>query len=236
MGILHGNNYFRSDKLTIMLVDAFNIGHLFQLKEVLHDKYFTCKLKQDTFLLHIDDSAIITNNTKGTKHWRFAMYFTDHYEPVSNKTGELLAFLELEELQPVSEDAKDVMTLLSKDEPLTKKELKRKHNLDDLLQEVEKPGNEFLKIKVDGFIGNLDKKYISKPIQRISHYLDATLRPVNPGFLYAFMAHCAIMGEKVNKISNQKVSARKSYMILGCIMLCAGLVVAGWLYYYVWWS
>ena len=180
MGILSGKDLFSSKYLTAVVINAEYRGFVFPIRYPVGD-FFIAQIEGQLYVFKITDK-IITYRHTAVKSFRFIIYHTSHWAPLSpENTRELEIILTKNSLPKVNKLLQRTFKMLGEREKTNFEE----HNITELIGQIldAKSKNPIDAKNIATYLKNLEVEKIITPVKNVADFIQEDLLPVNPAFL-----------------------------------------------------
>ena len=225
MGIF--SNSLLSDKFTnAFIVNSDNEGFFVKIKYVLGD-YFLADFKNQLYCFKMVGSRQITVKIALVKMYKFYIFFTDHYMPVSPENIKLLEdTLKKNTLPKVDERQLSLLKILGGKEKHNEKEF-TPHDLAERINEIIDKGSKYPDAidSLRNFIDGLSENTISTPVKRLSEFLDGELVTTDPRFLGMVAEQHKKTDAEQKKMSNTPEKGKVAWLKIMLVIVLVGAII-----------
>lgn len=242
MGLLHGRDLLSSKWITAIIIDASNRGHFIPIKHTLGN-YFVADINKDTYVFNLEGSRIITWAESLAKTFRFVVFFTEHYKPVSGSINEIEMVVQKNDLPRINLMLLSIFKVLG----ATEKKPFKPHNLVELVKSVSdyekssrivkvvaKNENQYIQQKknIVNYLDNLNVEQIVTPVKRITEFIEDDLKVTDPKFLGTILSTYQQTDFENKRVTNVPIKAKQGWMKMFLILAVIGMGIAiGWFIY-----
>ena len=233
MGVLSGKDLLSSKYTTAIIVNEDNRGFFVPIKYVIQN-YFLAEIEKQLYCFRLEGSRQIIYRHTLVKSFKFYIFYTDHYMPVSPKEiKELEEVLKRNNLPKVSFSLFGMLKLLGKKEKHNQKEF-TPHIISDLIELIGKEQEKYPEQteSMINFINEIPAEKISTPVKRASEFLEGDFLTTDPKWLSTIAEQLKRTDAEQKKMANIPVAGKiawmKIFLIIGIIVM---VVVIGYLIY-----
>ena len=223
-----------SDKHTnAFIIDSNNEGYFVKIKFVIGNLFF-CEIKNQSYWFKLEGSRQINVKIAIVKNYKFYIFFTEHFLPVSGADMKNLEdVLRKNSLPNVDMQEFAMLKLLGSKEKHDEKEFK-KHSLSELIEKIATKQKDYPKQtqELTNFINDLKTDHIVTPVKRLSEFLQEDLLTTNAGFLGNVRNQFKLTDKEQKKMSNTPEKGKVAWLkIMLVVMLVVGVGAVGYIVY-----
>lgn len=217
--------------ITAIIRDGSGRGHIRHIKRIIGGDYWVTDIDRQTFVFKIDDSRITTYKETAARSCRILFYSTKHYLPISaEKNKELEEILRINSMPRMNTTMYGAFKLLSQREKQKRGKDFENHNIGTMIDNITKTPKvqEKYQIQIQNlktYFENMAIYEVVTPVKEITEFIEDDLLATDPKFLGDIYNAIQRTDFEHKKVTNQKVDAKKPWMLI--IALCAiiGVVV-----------
>lgn len=180
-----GRVLFDTKYTTAIIIDASDRPFFVPIKSVIDD-YFLVEIEKQIYAFTLKGARIFTKRQTATRSFRFTLYETSHFMPISPKDNkELELVLEKNKLPKVNLMLFSVLKELGRREKGSKgMELDAPHRLIDLVDEISKDETRYTEQvrNIKEYLDHLKVEEIITPVRKMSEFLDGELMETKASF------------------------------------------------------
>lgn len=210
MGVLHGRDLLSTKYLTAIILDAVSGAHFVPIKHEI-GPYFFAKIKDDLYAFDTRGEQWTYRETL-VKSFRFIIYFTDCFKPVSQYHKELEVLLKKEYLPLMDRMMLRFLTILGRAES---KQKFVAHKIPEVLNRLEqkKEGPKYAELykNMITFVKDLEIDEISTPVRRITESVTNDFIIPDAKFMASIRSAFETLDREDKIINNVPIGAKTAW-------------------------
>lgn len=224
-----GRVLFDTKYTTAIIIDASDRPFFVPIKYVVGD-YFLAEIEKQVYVFSLVGARIFTKRQTATRSFRFTLYETSHFRPISPKANkELEIILERNHLPKVDGMLFTVLKMLGKREKDSKNTtLDAPHRLMDLIAEITKDENRYTQdVKnIKEYLDHLKVEEIVTPVRKMADFIEAEILETNAGFYGEIISRFKRTDIEHKIIMNKPVKTSKHLFKWIAVIMLVALVAA----------
>lgn len=225
-----GRVLFDTKYTTAIIIDASDRPFFVPIKSVIDD-YFLVEIEKQIYAFTLKGARIFTKRQTATRSFRFCLYETSHFMPISPKDNkELEMVLEKNKLPKMNLMLFSVLKELGKREKGSKgMELDAPHRLVDLVEEISKDENRYTEQvrNIKEYLDHLKVEEIVTPVRKMSEFLDTEIFETKASFFGEVISRFKRTDTEQKIIMNRPVKTSKHLFKWIAVAVLITAVVAG---------
>lgn len=225
-----GRVLFDTKYTTAIIIDASDRPFFVPIKSVIDD-YFLCEIEKQIYAFTLKGARIFTKRQTATRSFRFTLYETSHFMPISPKDNkELELVLEKNKLPKVNLMLFSVLKELGRREKGSKgMVLDAPHRLVDLVNEISKDENRYTEQvrNIKEYLDHLKVEEIVTPVRKMSEFLDGELMETKASFYGEVISRYKRTDTEQKIIMNRPVKTKNHWIKWIAVGILIMAVVAG---------
>lgn len=224
-----GRVLFDSKYTTAIIIDASDRPFFVPIKSVVGD-YFLVEIEKQIYVFTLKGARIFTKRQTATRSFRFTLYETSHFMPISPKDNkELELVLEKNKLPKVNLMLFSVLKELGRREKGSKDMvLDAPHRLVDLIQEISQDESRYTEQvrNIKEYLDHLKVEEIVTPVRKMADFLDSELMETKASFYGEVISRYKRTDTEQKIIMNRPVKTSKHLFKWIAVAVLISLVVA----------
>lgn len=229
MGVISGKDIFNSKFITAVIINSSNRSFFVPIKNVIGD-YFVAPIENRLYVFRMNEEIITYRHTL-VKSFRWYLYTTSHYLPMSPKRlKELEKILEKNDLPRLNIMLFNILKYLGRRE----KSKFQAHRIADLVTELSGHEDKYSE-EIQNLLRYLDHLRIDEvvtPVKKITEFIEDDLMATDPGFLGTVLNFYKRTDIDHKKLNNEPIGTKKNWLkpIAFISLAVIGITLAYWLY------
>lgn len=234
MGVLHGRDLLSTKYITAIIIDSLSGAHFVPIKHEIGN-YFFANINNNLYCFDTRGEQFTYRQTL-VKSFRFYIYFTDCFKPVSQWHKNLEMVLLQNNLPKMDRMMHKFFALLSRNE---EKEFKT-HEIPALLNKLEErkqePQYQQLYMNMINFIKDLGIKEVVTPIRRVTESVTGDFIIPDPQFMATIRNAFEMLDREDKIINNVPIGAKTAWLKwLALLLIIALTATLGYMGYAFGW-
>jgi hypothetical protein len=221
VGVLSGKDLFNSKYITAVIIDSSNRSFFVPIKYTLGD-YFLTVIDKRLYVFRMNERVLTYRHTL-VKSFRWYLYTTDHYLPMSpQRLKELEQILEKNSLPRMNLMLFNILKYLGKRE----KSQFVPHKIESLVAELVSHQDQYSEqiANLLNYLDHLSVDEIVTPVRKISEFIEDDLLATDPKFFGDVINFFKRTDVELKHVNNAPITGKKNWLLWIAIMLGVALI------------